>query len=324
MMAKFNEASAQAAQQRFLAQLSALKTVKEAIKWASELIKNAPNLTYQAPQLEASILFEFAAHKNKTWQMAYAENTLTSINNEYLSSYALALAQRVKGVPIAFITGYQEFWSLNLKVAPCTLIPRQDTEALVEHVLQLSLKSSARVLDLGTGTGAIALALKTERPLWQITATDFAKDAVRLAKTNARQHKLDIEIIESDWFSALDNSKYVEQSNRHNSNAKEAGFDLIVSNPPYVEANSAYLEQGDLRFEPLSALVANDKGLGDIKHIIKTARAYLNTNAYLVVEHGFNQSDTVQSIFCEHGYCDVESVKDLNDIPRITLGRWCD
>ena len=243
--------------------------------------------------------------------ITHAKDTLESqIPNEQVKHFVQLLNQRLSGKPIAFILGTQSFWSLTLKVSNCTLIPRQDTETLVETVLSLALPNTATVLDLGTGTGAIALALAKENPQWLVTGLDTVKEAVVLAKENAKLNDLNVTFLESDWFSALN---IADCSNR---------FDLIVTNPPYVEEDSAYIMQGDLRFEPLSALVSGKDGLDDIRLIINQSKEYLNKAAYLVIEHGERQHENVQALLCEAGFTEVKSIEDLNNIPRITLGRW--
>lgn len=284
-------------------------SIKALLDWAKNCIENQADLTFQAPALEARLLFTHVTNKNQAWMMTHADDCIDSVlSKSEVKQFVELIEQRLKGKPIAFILGTQSFWSLNLKVSDCTLIPRQDTETLVETVLSLPLDNSVRALDLGTGTGAIALALAKEKPEWLVTGVDMIADAVVLAKENAELNNLRVNFLQSNWFNEL--------------NKNEGRFDLIVSNPPYVESGSEYLSQGDLRFEPLSALVSGDDGLDDIRLIINQSKDYLKDFAYLVIEHGENQHKNVQALLCEGGFTEVKSIEDLNHIPRITLGCW--
>lgn len=223
-----------------------------------------------------------------------------------LSILADALKRRLTGEPLAYITGRWWFWDLELEVAPCTLIPRPDTELLVEQALSLHLPASARVLDLGTGTGAIALALAKAKPLWQLVAVDFNREAVALAQRNQQRLKLtNCQILHSDWFQAV----------------KDQRFDLILSNPPYIDALDPHLQQGDVKFEPLSALVAPAAGLADLQHICQQAPAFLNQGGWLWLEHGYQQAEAVQQLLQEAGLVEVQSKRDYAGQWRISGGR---
>jgi len=285
--------------------------IQALLDWAKLCIERQADLRFQSSALEARILFTHVTGFDHAWMITHAkdkiENCLTPNERKYFTE---VLAQRLSGKPIAYILGTQSFWSLNLKVSDCTLIPRQDTETLVETALSLSLPASAKVLDLGTGTGAIALALAKEKPQWRVSGVDSVQEAVALAQENAKLNRIDASFIQSDWFSALQKVNGDDH------------FDLIVTNPPYVEQNSEYVSQGDLRFEPLSALVSGQDGLDDIRLIIKQSTAYLHEFAYLLIEHGQQQSTKVQALLCEAGFTEVKSVDDLNGIPRVTMGRW--
>ncbi len=219
---------------------------------------------------------------------------------------AQALTRRLNGEPLAYITGRWWFWDLELEVAPCTLIPRPDTELLVEQALALSLPKQAKVLDLGTGTGAIALALANSRPDWQVTAVDFHADAVALASRNRDRLGLhNCRVLQSDWYQAL----------------QGAQFDLIVSNPPYIDAADPHLQQGDVRFEPASALVAPEQGLADIARICAGAMQHLQPQGWLWLEHGYQQAEAVQQLLRQFGLHEVSSKRDYGGQWRISGGQ---
>lgn len=256
----------------------------------------------ETPQLDAQLLLCFVLDKPRTYLYTWPEKNLDAAT---LSRFETLLTRRLQGEPIAHLTGEREFWSLTLEVNPSTLIPRPDTEALIEHILGLSLPEAAQVVDLGTGTGAIALALASEMPRWQMHAVDLQQPAVELACRNRDRHGLRVDIRQSSWFEALSGLK----------------FDLIVSNPPYIEADDPHLSQGDVRFEPLSALVADNNGLADIEHIIEKGRDFLNDGGTMVLEHGFEQAGAVRQLFEQYGYQQVGSGKDLAGKDRFSFGR---
>ncbi|EKJ8217624.1 peptide chain release factor N(5)-glutamine methyltransferase [Citrobacter sedlakii] len=257
-----------------------------------------------SPRRDAEILLEYVTGKGRTWILAFGETELTDAQRQQL---AALLARRRRGEPIAHLIGEREFWSLPLFVSPATLIPRPDTECLVEQALARLPAASCRILDLGTGTGAIALALASERPDCDVTAVDRMPEAVALAQRNATRHAItNVRILQSDWFSALAGNR----------------FEMIVSNPPYIDEQDPHLSQGDVRFEPLTALVAGDQGMADIKHIIDRARAVLMPEGMLLLEHGWQQGTAVRDAFVRAGYHDVETCRDYGDNERVTLGRW--
>lgn len=257
-----------------------------------------------SPRRDAEILLEYVTGKGRSWILAFGETELTGAQRQQL---AALLARRRRGEPIAHLIGEREFWSLPLFVSPATLIPRPDTECLVEQALARLPAASCRILDLGTGTGAIALALASERPDCDVTAVDRMPEAVALAQRNATRHAItNVRILQSDWFSALAGNR----------------FEMIVSNPPYIDEQDPHLSQGDVRFEPLTALVAGDHGMADIKHIIERARAVLMPEGMLLLEHGWQQGTAVRDAFVRAGYHDVETCRDYGDNERVTLGRW--
>ncbi|AGE94369.1 peptide chain release factor N(5)-glutamine methyltransferase [Citrobacter farmeri] len=257
----------------------------------------------ESPRRDAEILLEFVTGKGRTFILAFGETAITDAQREQLDGL---LARRKQGEPIAHLTGVREFWSLPLFVSPATLIPRPDTECLVEQALARLPSDPCRILDLGTGTGAIALALASERPDCEVTAVDRMPDAVELAQRNATQLAIhNVRIQQSDWFSALPGQQ----------------FTMIVSNPPYIDEQDPHLVQGDVRFEPLTALVARDGGMADIVHIIEQSRTRLEAGGFLLLEHGWQQGAAVRDAFIRAGYQAVETCRDYGDNERITLGR---
>jgi len=257
----------------------------------------------ESPRRDAEILLEHVTGKARTFILAFGETALTADQHAQLSDL---LSRRKAGEPVAHLTGEREFWSLPLYVSAATLIPRPDTECLVEHALARLPATACRILDLGTGTGAIALALASERPDCQVTAVDVMPDAVALALRNvARLGFNNVKIQQSSWFDAL-----VGQQ-----------FDMIVSNPPYIDERDPHLSQGDVRFEPLTALVAAEEGLADIAHIVTVSRQYLTAGGWLLIEHGWTQAEAVRALFTQAGYERVETCQDYGGNDRLTLGK---
>ncbi|MCY1288605.1 Release factor glutamine methyltransferase [compost metagenome] len=256
------------------------------------------------PRLDAELLLAAALGKPRSFLHTWPERVVAT---DVAQRYSSFLERRRSGEPVAYILGHQGFWSLDLEVAPDTLIPRPDTELLVESALALLPESPAEVLDLGTGTGAIALALACERPGWKVMGVDRVSAAVQLAERNRARLRLDnARFVESHWFSALG----------------EQRFALIVSNPPYIAAQDPHLAEGDVRFEPASALVAGADGLDDIRQIIEYAPRHLFPGGWLLLEHGFDQADAVRDLLARQGFKQVESRRDLGGHERISLGQW--
>ncbi len=275
-------------------------TVENAIATGANLLASSSD----SAKLDAQVLLLNILQKPRSYLFTWPEKQLT---DQQYQAFQHACERRLQGEPVSHITGCREFWSLQLEVNPTTLIPRPDTETLVELALECEVPKNAKVLDLGTGTGAIALALGSEMPTWDITAVDRIDDAVALAKRNQQRLAINnVTVEQSNWFSALKNKK----------------FDLIVTNPPYIEHDDVHLYQGDVRFEPLSALVADDAGMADIKQIITQSRDYLHASGYLLIEHGFEQSVAVRHIFNQMAFINVSTVKDLGNNDRVTFGQW--
>ncbi|MBI1452814.1 MULTISPECIES: peptide chain release factor N(5)-glutamine methyltransferase [Acinetobacter] len=227
------------------------------------------------------------------------------LTTEQEQAYVAGLARIAAGEPLAYVTGSQPFWTLDLKVTKDTLVPRPDTEVLVETVLRLDVPEDARIVDLGTGTGAIALSLASERPDWSVTASDIYEPTLEVAEYNAKAHDLEhVKFVLGSWLKPFGRSF----------------FDVIVSNPPYIDATDVHMK--DLETEPERALVADKHGLADLEQIILQAKKHLTVNGWVVLEHGYDQGDAVRHLFVQAGYREVRTVKDYGGNDRVTLGQW--
>lgn len=269
-------------------------------------------------KFDANLLLQTVTKRSKSAIFAFSE---TLLNEQELNQLAELLYRRANGEPMAYILGEKEFWSLNLKVSEHTLIPRPDTEILVEQALNIAqhkintmgFSGSLDILDLGTGTGAIALALAAElAPLvvskkikLNIIGVDRIAEAVALAQENAKKLNLAVTFLQSNWFTKI--------SANHR-------FDLIVSNPPYIDKQDPHLTQGDVRFEPQSALIANENGYADLRHIIEQAPQFLKNQGYLLLEHGWQQGKQVREIFLPSQWDKVQTIQDYAHNDRVTLG----
>ncbi|CDT89376.1 Protein methyltransferase hemK [Vibrio coralliirubri] len=280
-------------------------TVESALKAAIVKLQEGDNTS---PSIDAAVLLCHALDKPRSYLLTWPEKHLTS---EQESEFNALLKRRLTGEPVAYIIGEREFWSLPLKVSPSTLIPRPDTERLVEVALDKTYGKQGAILDLGTGTGAIALALASEMPNRQVTGIDLRPEAQQLATENAQRLNItNATFLHGSWFEPLSSEEAVK-------------FSLIVSNPPYIEKNDPHLSQGDVRFEPITALVAEEKGLADIRYISENARGFLENEGWLAFEHGYDQGLAVREIMQALGYLDVVTEKDYGGNDRVTLGRYC-
>ena len=253
--------------------------------------------------LEAGILLAHVIGKPRSWLFAHPE---APVNGQTASRFDRMIEQRLKGAPIAYLTGRREFWSLDLQVTPDTLIPRPETELLVERALAIPLPAEARVADLGTGSGAVAAALASERPAWHIIATDTSEEALNVATANF--HRLGLERVEprlGTWFTPLAGER----------------FDLIVSNPPYIARGDRHLSEGDVAHEPRAALSSGPDGLDALRILAGGARAHLVPGGWLMVEHGWNQGAAVRELFVAAHFTSVETYRDSADRERVTGGQ---
>jgi len=273
----------------------------------SQLIESATQRLipyYDTARIDAEVLVAHALNISRTQLYTWSDKILASDESERANSL---ISRRCEGEPVAYIVGFQEFWSLDFKVTPDTLIPRPETEHLVEFSLaNIAVDKVFRVADLGTGSGAIAIAIAKERPRCHLVAVDESKAALKVATENAKTIGVaNITFKQSNWFDSL-----------------EAGtFDLIVSNPPYIEELDKHLSEGDVAREPRGALVSGIDGLDDIRQIIRQAKERLNSNGALLLEHGWDQANKVRAIFQEEKYDNIGSYPDLAGIERITIGR---
>lgn len=255
-------------------------------------------------RLDAEVLLGHVLGRDRTWLYTWSDR---EVGDDALSRYEQLIDRRIVGEPVAYLMGEREFWGLHLQTLDATLIPRPDTETLVEAALARATEPTGRALDLGTGSGAIALAFASERPGWRVIGVDRIPAAVALARDNAaRLGIVNVEFHESDWFAAL-----VDET-----------FKLILSNPPYLADDDPHLALGDVRFEPRSALVAADNGLADLRHLVAAARSHLSPGGWLLLEHGMNQGAAVRDALSRAGYSEVATLDDLQRHPRVSLGRF--
>lgn len=257
--------------------------------------------------LDAQVLLAHVVGKDRAWLVAHGADVLA---DEQSAAFMALARRRQDGEPVAYLTGTREFWGLPLRVTPEVLVPRPETETLVEVALaRLPIDRDLRVLDLGTGSGAIALAIAHERPRARVLATDVSSDVLDVARDNANALRLrNVEFLKSDWYDRVTLER------------QRGAFDLIVSNPPYVAAADPHLGEGDVRFEPQRSLSPGGDGLGAIRKIVAGASERLVPGGTLAVEHGYDQSEAVCALFVDAGLVQVVAMRDLAGIPRIVAG----
>jgi release factor glutamine methyltransferase len=269
----------------------------------SKQLEAVLNIDSSGARIEVQCLLQSVLQVNRAWLLTHPKQSLAPGQH---ARYMALLERRLTGEPIAYLLGEREFYGLTFQVSPATLIPRPETELLVELALQrIPQQGACRVLDLGTGSGAIGLSIAHARPEAEVVATDASSAALELAQFNARQLKLgNVRLLHSDWFGAL-------QSER---------FDIIVSNPPYIAAGDVHLAQGDVRFEPRDALISGTDGLHDIRLICDQARIHLRPKGWLLFEHGYDQAAQVCALLQQSGFEEIFSARDLSGIERVSGG----
>jgi release factor glutamine methyltransferase len=280
----------------------AAKSVVRLLDDATVQISAALGLEKREARIEARALAVYAWQVDTAWLIAHDTDRLTDIQ---FTTFQTLVSRRLAGKPIAYLTGTREFYGRPFEVSPDVLIPRPDTELLVELALErIPPEQAMDVLDLGTGSGCIAITLALERPLARVTAVDRSAAALAIARRNADNLNARVELLNSDWFDALTGR----------------GFDFIVSNPPYIAATDPHLSRGDVRFEPLTALVAGDDGLDDLRQLTRSACAHLKPGGRLLLEHGYDQSDAVQGMLRMNGIPHPQSWADLSRTLRVSGG----
>ena len=269
-----------------------------------ELLRSGSDLPTDSARRDTEILLCHCLGKPRTWLYTWPEK---EVSRDCARDFGQLLAQRREGIPVAYLTGEREFWSLQLAVSDATLIPRPETETLVVWALELALPNAASVLDLGTGSGAIALALARERPHWHVTALDVSEEALQVARGNAVRTRLtSVHFVQSDWYQAVTGRR----------------FNALLANPPYIDGDDPHLALGDVRFEPRSALVSSDSGLEDLGRLVTGAPDQLLDGGWLLLEHGFEQANAVCAMLHDAGFSQVSTRRDMSGQQRITGGCW--
>ncbi len=279
-------------------------TIKAALSDHSKSLQAALSLDASTARIEVQCLLQSVLSVNRAYLIAHAEQILDDKQQQiYLALYQ----RRLQGEPIAYLLGVREFFGLNFKVTHATLIPRPDTELLVELALQrIPASMGMRILDLGTGSGAIALSIASERPASGVVAVDTSLEALRVAQQNQRELAIEnVNFLQSDWFAVLGKQR----------------FNVIVSNPPYIAEGDEHLRLGDVRYEPITALTAGPDGLDDIRCICAGAMQYLSKEGWLMLEHGYDQAEQVREILRLSGFQQIFSACDLSGIARVSGGQ---
>lgn len=272
--------------------------ISELIQQGAKQLENS-----DSAHLDAQLLLAHTLGVDRVWVMTWGDKDLEA---QQESDFLRLIERRKSGEPIAYILGRREFWGRDFFCNEHTLIPRPDTERLVELALGLKLPDMAKVLDLGTGTGCIALTLAAEKPDWEVVATDYSLEAIAVAEKNRSALGLEnARFLQSDWYQSL---------------PSDAEFDLIVANPPYIDPASPYLLEGDVRFEPDLALTSEKQGISALEALISSAPTYLKQDGWLAVEHGFDQGTLVQGLFNELGFQQIQLAKDLAGLDRCSYG----
>lgn len=276
------------------------ETIAAAIREAQQKFETISD----SARLDAELLLAHCLQKPRSYLYSWPEKELS---DSVWSEFQILVGQRLKPTPVAYLLVSREFYSLEFKISPAALIPRPETELLVETTLALcSQRERPRVLEMGTGTGIISIVLLRENPDIDLVTTDISLDCLELAKTNADFHRVSLSCVQSDWYRAL---------------SEQPAFDLIVSNPPYIAAEDPYLTQGDLPAEPLLALTPGETGLESIEQIVVGAPRHLNAGGYLVFEHGYDQAQAVEELLKTAGFNNIQSLSDDNGQPRVSLGQ---
>ncbi len=273
--------------------------IEEALKIGKEALSTLPS-----PQFETELLLSYVLKVNRSYLIAFPEKKL---DEDLITQFQTLLARRKNGEPFAYIAGEREFYGLSFIVNQETLIPRDDTEVIVDAALSLipeTLDVPFSLVDLGTGSGTIALAIKSIRKELNVTAVDYYPETLKVAEQNAENNQLDVHFIQSNWFE----------------NLPLAAFDMIVSNPPYIDPVDHHLEGDGVKFEPKRALIADQKGLSDLYHLIETAPKYLKSSGWLLLEHGYDQREALQAKMAEQGYIKINTLQDYGNNDRVTLG----
>jgi len=274
--------------------------IDTAVRWATQRFENLS----ESARLDAELLLAHCLEKPRSYLYSWPEKRLSE---PCWRRFQALVEERLRPTPVAYLLGRREFYSMDYASTPAALVPRPETEVLVELALaHIPSDREQRVCDLGTGSGIIAITLKKQRPLATLLATDIDPRCLLLARQNARQHAVDVEFIESDWFSDLQ---------------ADPPFDLIVSNPPYVASGHPFMAQGDLPAEPVIALTPGPRGLEALEVIIKRAPQYLKPGGILILEHGYDQQGPVASLLQANGFIKLDCRSDHNNLPRTSLGR---